>query len=53
MEVFVIVDLAVDLLLYDLVLVRLNDLVFDSYNAVSVCMTYRMDFEDSKNSSRE
>lgn len=40
MEVLVVVDLAVDLLLYDLVLVWLDHLVCNSCRAVSACEMY-------------
>lgn len=38
MEVFVVMDFSVDLLLHNFMLMRLDDLVRNSYNAVSICV---------------
>lgn len=45
MEVLVIVDLSVDFLLFDLMLVRLDYLVGDSCNVVSMYIMYELSFD--------
>ena len=44
MKVFVIVNLSIDFLLYDLMLMRLDCLVSDSCNAVSIYIMCKLSF---------